>query len=234
MASLALLTRPEAEAASFAETIRAEGWEAVNWPLFRIVSRLSAPPDPGDAEAFVFTSARGVEALAAFGAPPPLPAWCVGPATAAAARAAGFAEVEDAAGNAAALTERLLAAPPLRVLHVRGAQAAGDLAGALRAAGREARELIAYGTAPGGPPPEPVEAAMRAGRVRAALFFSPRAARRFAEAAPDAWRAAYPAAAAIAISAATMAPLEALEFGRRIVAARPDGAAMRAALAASA
>lgn len=227
---VALLTRPEDESRGFAAGIAADGWEALIWPLLQIVPALAAPPDPGDAEALVFTSARAVEALAAFGPPPPLPAWCVGPATARAARAAGFAEVIESAGDAAALAARIAAEGTRRLLHLRGREAAGDLAGALRAGGREAREIVAYAAEPGGPPPPGVCEAMRAGAVAAALVFSPRSALRFAELAPPDWRPRFAAMTVVAISAAAMAPLEGLGFGRRIVAARPDAAAMRAAL----
>lgn len=229
-----LLTRPRAQSEAFAAEIATDGWEAVIWPVIEIVTTLRAAPDWGDAEAVILTSARAAEALAPFGAPP-LPALCVGGATAAAARAAGFAEVRESGGDAAALVSAILSGEgPRRFLHVRGRDAAGDVVGALRAAGREAREIVAYAAEPSGPPPAEVDAAMRAGSLSAAALFSPRSAALFARAAPEAWRAAYPGMTAFAISAAAAAPLKGLGFGAMRVAERPDAAAFRAMLRAAA
>lgn len=231
-----LLTRPRAQSEAFAAEIAADGWEAMIWPVMEIVTTLRAAPDWGDAEAAILTSARAAEALASFGAPP-LPAWCVGRATAAAARAVGFSEAIEGGGDADALLAGLLSAPgggPRRLVHLRGREAAGDLAGALRAAGREAREIVAYAAEPGGPPPEDVDAAMRAGRIDGAALFSPRSAALFAEGAPEAWCSAYSAMTAFAISAAAAAPLSGLGFGAMRVSDRPDAAAFRAMLRAAA
>ncbi len=231
-----LLTRPRAQSEAFAAEIAADGWEAMIWPVIEIVTTLRAAPDWGDAEAVILTSARAAEALASFGAPP-LPAWCVGRATAEAARAAGFADVIVGGGDADALLSALLSARgagPRRLVHVRGREAAGDMAGALCAAGRAVREIVAYAAEPGGPPPEEVDAAMRDGGIDGAALFSPRSATLFAESAPEAWRANYPAMTAFAISAAAAAPLSGLGFGATSVSERPDAAAFRAMLRAAA
>lgn len=225
-----LLTRPRAQSEETARALAADGWEALIWPLTEI-RPACAPPDLGGAQAALFTSARGVEALAA--PPPPIPALCVGPATAAAARTAGFFVVIDAAGDAADLAREAAARLDPEggpVIHVRGANASGDLAGLLRRGGFTVEEAIVYQAAAAGPPDDAVDQAVRAGEVGVAAFYSPRASRRFSEAAPARWRPALGAMTAVAISAAAVKPLASAGFSGIMIAARPDGAAMRAAI----
>lgn len=228
-----LLTRPRAQSEAFAASIAAAGWEASIWPAIEIVNLLESPPDLSETDALVFTSARAVEAIAAFGAGR-LPAFCVGPATAAAARSAGFAEIREAGGDAARLIDTLRAEARGRLLHVRGRDVAADIAGALRAAGMRAEELVAYGAEPGGAPDEGVLAAMDEKSIEIALFFSPRSASIFASAAPERWRAVYPFMRAGAISAAAAAPLRGLGFRETAVAAAPNAHEMRRILHRSA
>lgn len=234
-----LLTRPEAEAAAFAaEVARAfpGRFEIGFAPLTRIV-REPAPLVLDGVQALLFTSANGVRAFAAATDRRDLPALCVGPGTAAAARAEGLA-AESAEGDAGALA-RMAANAWLpgagAYLHVRGRQAAGDLAGALAAEGIEVREAVLYDAA--AVPALPAEAlrGLEAGHWGLVLFFSPRAARlfaAFAEQAAEAGRGwALRGAAALAISAAAAAPLAGTGFGAVRIAPRPDAEGMLAALA---
>lgn len=224
-----LLTRPRAQSEAFARSIAAEGWEALIWPVIEIVNLLDAPPDLSKVDQLVFTSARGVEAMAPFGGRD-LPAFCVGPGTVAAARVAGFTEIHEAGGDAARLIDTLKAEARGRLLHVRGRDVAADIAGALRAAGLRAEELIAYAAEPGGAPDEGVMAAMAEKSIEIALFFSPRSARIFAQSAPENWRGLYPLMRAGAISAAAAAPLKGLGFCEIRVSSAPNAQEMRALL----
>jgi uroporphyrinogen-III synthase len=222
-----LLTRPERESAALAAALGAEGWRPMIWPLLDI-RPTGAVPDLAGAQAVLFTSRNAVAATP----PAALPALCVGAATAEAARAAGFAEVRSAGGDAAALAAAVRAtldpaAGPLAF--PRGETVAGDLAGALRAAGFALRETVVYAAAPASAAPPEIAAALAAGAVRAAAFYSPRTAAAFAALAGP-WRAGLAATGAAAISAAAAAPLAGLGFRAVRVAERPDGAAMRAAL----
>lgn len=225
-----LITRPGTAAARLAEALAAEGWRPLLWPMHEIVDE-GPPPDLSGCQAALFTSANALRrATAGPGAPP---AFCVGAATAAAARRAGFAEVRSAEGDAAALARlaaRALDPAAGALAFLRGRDLAADLAGALRAKGFAVREQVVYAAAEAGPPPPHVEAALRDGSLGAACFYSPRAAARFAALAGP-WRASLGGAAAAAISSAAAAPLAEAGFGRVIVAERPDGPAMRAALA---
>jgi uroporphyrinogen-III synthase len=227
-----LLFRPEAQAGAFAAALEARfpgRFRAVPAPVFAI-EPLPVAIDLDGVQGLAFTSAHAVATFAARGLATALPAWCVGPTTAAAARDAGLAAV-SADGDAAALAR--LVADAWRpgagaVLHLRGRHAAGDLAGRLREAGVCVREVVVYDQ-----PVQPLPAEARAvlaGGADLLAFFSPRGARLFAA---EARAAGWPlgAATAISISAAADAGLEGLGIGRRIVAARPNRAGMLAAIA---
>jgi uroporphyrinogen-III synthase len=229
-----LLTRPADEGAAFARDIGARwpgAFRIVEAPMTRIV-RETAPVALDGIQALLFTSANGVRALAGVTARRDLPALCVGPGTAAAARAAGFA-AESADGDAGALAA--LAAASWQpgagaFLHVRGRQTAGDLAGALMAEGIEVAEVVLYDARPVAAPEPFARARLEAGTIRAALFFSPRAAGIFASFAEDAaaegrgWSLRH--MAVLAIAAAAAEPLAGLGFARTEIAARPEAGAM--------
>ncbi len=134
----------------------------------------------------LFTSANGVRAFADVMAPPPgVPAYVVGPATAKAARATGWRDVEIAGGNveALALLVAETASPEAgTLLHISGKAAAGDLVGALAQHGFEARRVIAYDAAKTERMPESALAAFLEGTIDAVLLFSPRSARTYLDA----------------------------------------------------
>jgi uroporphyrinogen-III synthase len=100
---------------------RALGLMPVIAPLFAIRALEWAPPPPAGFDALFLTSANAVRcagpALARFA---PLPCWTVGEATAAAARAAGFADVRTGPGDGAALARTAAEAGVRRALHLRG------------------------------------------------------------------------------------------------------------------
>jgi uroporphyrinogen-III synthase len=224
-----LITRPEPQARALATALAAEGWWPILWPLMTVAPL--ATPDLGGAQAVLLTSANAARLTPAA----PIPALCVGAATARAAREAGFADVRSADGDAAALAALARAtldpsAGPLAF--VRGETVAGDLAGALRAAGFDVTEHVAYAARPALAAPAAVATALDRGAVAAALFYSPRTAEIFADLCSG-WRDALARTTAVAISDAAAAPLAALGFAAVRVAARPDDAAMRDALAAT-
>lgn len=215
-----LLTRPRADSERLAARLRAggAGWVEIA-PLMEIVPL--ALPDVPDGEGVLLTSANAVAALlAGGGAGGGRRAWVVGPRTAARAREAGF-DVQATAPDAATLARVVPSdAPPL--VHLRGAEARGDLAGALRLRGLGARDQVIYRQ-----DPRPLLAeALRlvgAGPVLAPLY-SPRAAALLMAAVPASHRANLrPVCLSRAVaSACEMPPLA--------VAARPDGEAMIAAI----
>ncbi|MBD3624639.1 MAG: uroporphyrinogen-III synthase [Rhodobacteraceae bacterium] len=225
-----LIPRPRAQAEAFAARIARDmpsRWRCALAPLIEIRFR-AGPVDAGDADTLIFTSANGVAAYVAAGGAPGLPAVCVGEGTALAARAEGLtARVAgpDAAALIAALTTGR--ADGRRYLHVRGAHAAADVAGALRAAGRHANEVVLYDQAARSLPGD-VIAALTDGGFAGVTLFSPRSARLLAEALsgpvlpPDCVR--FCLSPAVAQAAGALGP------GRIEIAADPSADSMLALL----
>ncbi|MEY4982975.1 MAG: hypothetical protein RIR62_1241 [Pseudomonadota bacterium] len=224
-----LLTRPEAAGDRFAAELAAafgDGLVVVTSPLLAPHFLMPALPQ---AEALVLTSETAVAAavrLRDAGARLPPRAWCVGDRTAEAARAAGFGAT-SAKGDADALVALILSTGGRGpFLHLHGAETRGDVVGRLQAAGLSATGVVVYDQRP-----MALTDAARAlldatGPVLVPLF-SPRTAALFAETAPH--RAALWVAA---LSPAVSGALGALPVARRAIAARPDAAAMLAAIAA--
>lgn len=113
-----LIVRPAPGNAATADAVAALGLEPIVVPLFEVAPLAWDMPDPAPFDAVVMTSANaarhGGVALAHF---THLPLFAVGEATAATARAAGFADVRVGAGDAADLGAQLSG----RVLHLTGA-----------------------------------------------------------------------------------------------------------------
>ena len=113
-----LVTRPAP--AATAARLRAMGHDVTEAPLLVTMARAWAPP-PRPPQAIAFTSATGIR-LAGAGQHLGLPVFAVGAATAAAARAAGHADVRDGGGTAQSLFDRVAAAGFTDVLHLAGAE----------------------------------------------------------------------------------------------------------------
>lgn len=173
-----LLTRPEGANAAFAdrlpEQVRA-GVRLVESPLMRIEAT-GADATLGAQEAAVFSSVNGVR-FAPEGAG--RRAWCVGEATARAARAAGWRA--DCAGRTAEELIRTLAEtrPAAPLCHFCGVHVRGDVAGALRDAGLIARSAVVYDQVLL-PLTEEARAALEGPAPVIVPLFSPRAAAHFA------------------------------------------------------
>ena len=231
----ALVTRPRAEAAELSEALAARGIAALLEPLLEIRHRdLDIPPDLAGVQAVLCTSANGVRALARLSPERAVKLFAVGEATAARARAEGFLHVQSAGGaigDLAELASRRLRPDAGRLLHVAGSLVAGDLCGELRDRGFMADRLVLYEAQPVGALSAATVRSLAAGIVDFALFFSPRTAAIFARLADQAGIAdAMRHVAAISISAAADAALDRLSFRARLIAFRPDQAALLAAL----
>jgi len=158
-----LITRAEDEARRLAATLGARGIESLIEPLitvrFRPESAAVLGPFLEGVQAAIFTSANGARAFAAATKRRDLRVFAVGPATAAAAREAGFAQIEKAQGNVedlAALVIARLKPGAGALIHAAGSVTAGDLAGVLGAAGQAAQlDLGVLAAAPAPPPPPP-------------------------------------------------------------------------------
>jgi uroporphyrinogen-III synthase len=173
-----LITRPEPDAAKLAKALRAKGHESVPAPLLAIELTAEPPPE-GTAQArLAFTSANGVRAAKARGLRPTKGVLAIGPATAEAAREAGFPVAAVARSDLASLVRAALdnLSTDETIVHVTGADRAGDLKGALEQAGFHALRWIAYRAQAAEALPQ---AAQRffTGEPGAVALFSPRSAR---------------------------------------------------------
>ncbi len=179
-----LITRPREDAEPLARQLRAAGHEVCIEPMMTIRPVAGPPPDLKRFQAVLLTSANGARALARVTTVRDRPVFAVGAATARAARAAGFHPVEEAAGDVDALArlvaERLAPdAGPL--LHVAGTVVAGDLAGQLASRKFTMERAVLYEACAAARISDETAAALSAGAIDMALFFSPRTARIFAD-----------------------------------------------------
>lgn len=210
--------------------LRLHGIAADTAPMLIRTARAGAIRDAVDPlpAALLFTSAAAVDAMAGDAGWADLrerPVHAVGPATAAAARRAGFASVHDSAGDAEALVAAVTVAvpPPGPLVWIAGHARSGAIDERLREAGYDVRVVEAYDA-------EPVQAfqdSVARGLAEGAYDVAVLASRRTAEAFVAALRAAGlpPPPVAMVISAAAGEPLAALDC-RIVVAARPDGEAL--------
>ena len=185
-----LVLRPEPGNRATVERARAMGLEPVSFPLFAVEAVAWIAPDAENFDFILFTSANALR----HGGPQlaglqPLEALAVGPATAEAARAAGFRVTMTGERG----VEVLLDALPVdrRLLHLAGAEHH-------HASTRHALEtVVVYRAVTLAAPRLPPGALV-------ALVHSPRAGARFAELAPD--RAKVSIAAISAAAAAACGP----------------------------
>lgn len=147
MAYSILITRPEPAGSDFAAQLRARlgaGVQIVTSPIMRIEQVAGALPDLSRTGTLVLTSVHAACALSDLPQATRPTCYCVGAATAAAARAAGFPAV-DGGGDARALLARILAdRPPGPIHYLRGEHIAANLLAEFSAAGYEAGETMVY------------------------------------------------------------------------------------------
>src|SRR5699024_7237082 len=125
--------------------LKALGHEALSEPLLEVQSIAQELPDLSGFQALLISSRNGLRAFVNLSDNRCLPVYAVGPGSAAAARAAGFAEVHDADGDAHALADFILrrlspTAGPL--LHAAGRHVAGGLSEKLIEAGFDFHRVV--------------------------------------------------------------------------------------------
>lgn len=115
-----LVVRPEPGAAATAAKLRALGHEPIVVPLLA-TEALDWQPPASSPDAVIITSAAAVRhAGPAAAALQHVPLWCVGEATAAAARSAGWRDVAVGPGTLQGLLDQLAANGPRHLLHLAG------------------------------------------------------------------------------------------------------------------
>ncbi len=224
-----LVTRPEPGAAETADSIRLLGHQPVLAPMLTIEPVPGPPLDLTGFDGVAVTSANGVRALAGRSMRRDLPLYAVGTRTAALARDLGFADVHSADGDVADLSLLLTGAGLRRVLHVAGA----DLAGDLTPAGVEITRLTAYRAVEATALPDAALTALRNGQVAYVTLFSPRTAASFVRLAEKAGLSPLASGwTALCLSAAVAQAASGFGFADRRIAARPDAASLLALLPA--
>jgi uroporphyrinogen-III synthase len=196
-------------------------------PLLEVRPVPDARLDLDEVCAIAFTSANAVAAFAALSPERGARVFAVGDATAAAARAAGFAGVLSAAGDVRALATALAARRRELtgvILNPTAAEPAADLAGALEAAGLRVRTTPLYETAPATLPPD---FAARLAETGTVLAHSARAASVLAGLLT---RHPAPHLTALALSAQVAEPLAGRGLAEVRIAAQPTEAALLALL----
>jgi len=230
-----LLTRPQADAERTATALRARGHDVTLAPVLRVTPETGADLGGGPWAGVLITSANAVRAVAEH----PrkweclrVPAFAVGRRSAEAARAAGFAEVVSADGNADDLAHLVAARQPNHpLLWLAGEDRAGDLAGALAVHGIAVRTVVIYRAVAETALPDEARDALAGGEIDGVLHYSRRSA--------DAFEAIAMAARIdlkslpikhYCLSAQVAAPLRQSGVEHVVVAARPDEAALLALL----
>jgi uroporphyrinogen-III synthase len=223
-----LVTRPEEDAARTAALLKARGHEAIIAPLLTVRFHDGEEISLDGIQAVLATSANGVRALGQRTPRRDVPVFAVGPQTEEEAMRLGFQSVRNAQGDATALataTARWASPAKGPLLHVKGAEADGTLARLLNDQGFDVKGAVLYDVAA----VTKLTPAVRnlLARSDAALFFSPRSARVFHDAAVGLDLSAIIAAC---ISEATAAALAPLAFREIRVASEPNQIAVLACL----
>ena len=224
-----LVTRPEPDNERTAAVLRAQGHEVWLAPLLRIEIVGDAELGPPSWSAVLLTSANGARAIEHHprrGELLALPMLAVGRGSAEAARAAGFAEVTSADGDAedlARLAASRFAGARAPLLYLSGEDRSGDLAGELKTKGLTVKTVVAYRAVKAREFPSEPRAALEQGRIDGVLHFSRRSVEAYVECSRDIVGPAL-APTHYCLSARAAEPLRTAGAARVEVAARPDEA----------
>ncbi len=177
------LTRPQEDSLALATLLKQHGIESIVAPLMQI-EHCSPNTNEVTADALLLTSRHAAHALAQL---PPhykeLPVFCVGSATAQAARAADFLAITEGESDVLALLPRMVESLPVdsQILYLAGEETRVDVATLLAAQQRYVTKVIAYKADAVTELSAPLREALAAQRVTGAVFFSPRSAALAAE-----------------------------------------------------
>lgn len=226
-----LVTRPQPDAQSTIDRLRALGIEAVSAPvLSRVTLDFNLPPITGFA-AIAVTSTNALRALGekqVLDTILHLPVYAVGDRTAHEARELGFSDVISAGGTLDLLATRLaLAKIDGPVLYPAGRHLSGDLAKALAPHGVLIVTVTAYDMVAESSLPASVLAELEGGTIGAVLLYSRRSAEIFRDLLGSTFSAAKKRALTLLCLSENVAkPLIEDHFTRVHLADRPDEEAM--------
>ncbi len=236
-----LITRPMADAEPVAGKLAFRGFHVIAAPMMTIRFRENAQAKvqallERKPQAILLTSANGARALARVTAERNIAVVAIGEASAGEARKHGFWQVDmapaklggDANGLAAYLAKEY---NPHRgdLIHICGAQVAGDLAALLAEKGFSVISAELYEARAVDTLPEEAVSCIRAGELDMALFYSPRTARIFLQLAAQAGLAGkFARTQAFALSRNVAAALSGTAWAGIYTAAAPTQEAMLA------
>lgn len=188
-----LVTRPHPDNEATAENLRARGHLVLLAPVLKFESVAFHDESEAGYGAIIVTSGNAIRAAAAHLQDRgllKLPLFAVGDHTAALAREAGFTKVIVAAGDAAALRDKVIQSARDKVvkktdalLYLAGADLSRDLGADLGAEGFNVVTQTAYRMAPVARLPHEVRDGFAAHGIEAVLHYSRRSARAFLDAA---------------------------------------------------
>jgi uroporphyrinogen-III synthase len=176
-----LVARSKEDAAADCAALASFGIEAVGVPVLCARQLADDSPLPPGCQAVLYTSRRAVRPHHASSG---LPAFCVGPGSAAAAQQAGFRQTHAGNAGAEALAELVrarLAAQDGPLFWPHGEQTAFDITRPLAAAGFATQEAIIYRMQRAAKLPDQLDRLLQSGRPAALLVASAGQLRGFAE-----------------------------------------------------
>lgn len=218
-----ILTRPRRDSEALAERLRRLGHSCCITPLLRI--RAHPVKVRSSVNAWILTSANAARAFTGTAEQLARPAYAVGSATEAAARAAGFTNVRAGVGDALDLFDMLRAEVPVTedpLVYLRGRDVRTDLGKLLAYDGYQFEEYTVYSANP--VPQFPVRAAreIEHGRADAITFLSARTARIFCDLLPANLHAKLNTMTVFTLSKNVTAELDGLTFKRINAAPEPN------------
>jgi len=178
-----LVTRPQCDGERLVDILSQRGIEAVMAPLLTIEYKSGPDLNLANVQAVLLTSANGVRAFAKRCDDRNVLALCVGDATAAEAKQAGFVAVKSAAGDVQTLmnlTAQELDTTKGALLHPAGTHVAGDLGEQLIKAGFTYQREILYKAVQADALAPDVCTMLKAGDIDGVVLYSPRTAKTFA------------------------------------------------------
>lgn len=221
-----LLTRPFSEGKRLAALLQNRGHQAVLSPVMKVCFLDGPPLAVEGIQAILLTSANGACALARRTSVRDVPIFAVGPQTSEAARAGGFANVQDAGGDSAGLVEAVCrSARPQHgaLLLAAGRERRGDVESKLAGAAFTVRVEELYDAVEIPRLSAAAAKALAEGGIDAVMLFSPRTAKLFVRQLQSATlEGECKRIIALCISDATAAALPPFQFASCHVARRPD------------
>lgn len=234
-----LVTRPAPDNERSADALRALGFEVLLAPML-VFEPLPFQCDAAFARGVLLTSANAVRAMMDHPELPhlrALPVFAVGETTAIAARAAGFADVRAAGGDAVSLLAMVTDVMPAGerpLLYLSADEISRDLGAALGGSGIRVERIPVYRMALRTELPDDVQAAFARGAIEAVLHYSRRTALAFLAAADRAGIGEVARSVPqICLSEAIAAALREKGATRLVAARAPSEASLFEALTAS-